>query len=423
MICETNGIGNRAWLRSWSRQTAARAGWCAAVALLAAGCVSTSVKRVQAVPALHAEQQVPPAELVNVNIAVFDPGLPEEPVPADEREAFPAVRKAEARFMAVNLRHTLENTGFWGAVRVVPEPIPSSELLVTGEILQSNGLKLAVAVTARDASGRVWLDKTYEAEAAAMSYRGQSDPFAPVYNRIANDLLAARRELATAQLLQVRRLSKLRFAADLAPAAFAPYLAHEDGAWRLTGLPAENDPFMQRVESLRQRDYALIDALDAHYRVFHQQIEPAYDDWRAASYREAENLNELQRQAWTRKILGALVVIGGIVGATQAETYGGATASQVAILGGAVLFGSGMQKSQQSEIHAAALEELGRSLAADLEPRTITLANQTVTLSGSAEAQYEEWRRLLREIYAAETGLVAAPEDDPAPSAPPQADL
>jgi hypothetical protein len=38
----------------------------------------------------------------------------------------------------------------------------------------------------------------------------------------------------------------------------------------------------------------------------------------------------------------------------------------------------------------------------------VELEGQTVTLSGSAEAQYEEWRRLLKDIYAAETGFASS---------------
>jgi hypothetical protein len=31
-----------------------------------------------------------------------------------------------------------------------------------------------------------------------------------------------------------------------------------------------------------------------------------------------------------------------------------------------------------------------------------------VTLSGSAEAQYEEWQRLLKDLYIAETGFASS---------------
>ena len=61
-------------------------------------------------------------------------------------------------------------------------------------------------------------------------------------------------------------------------------------------------------------------------------------------------------------------------------------------------------------MHAAAVEELGKSLERDVEPRVVAIEDRTVTLSGSAEAQFREWQKLLRQIYAEETGLIAAQE-------------
>jgi hypothetical protein len=163
-----------------------------------------------------------------------------------------------------------------------------------------------------------------------------------------------------------------------------------------------------RIERIRQRDYAVIDALDQHYRVFHQQMRPAYNAWRATSYREAENLRELRRGSLAHKLLGAAAVVGGIFGLVEANTGAGALAANAGIFGGAYLFKSGLDKAKESEIHAQALEELGQSLETDVKPRVVELEGQTVTLSGSAEAQYEEWRRLLKNIYAAETGFVSS---------------
>lgn len=373
------------------------------------GCVSTTVKRVNAIPAEHAEREIPDAKLLNVDIAVFDSGIPADPQARKEANIFPQVRRAEARYLPVNLRRTLQDTGHWGAVRVVPAPIDASELMVTGRIIYSDGSLIELAVKARDASGRVWLDKVYDSQTAEYSYGAeQGDPFQGLYNRIANDLLAARRELPSAELRDLVRLSKLRFAADLVPDSFDRYLAKDGGRYRLVGLPAVGDPMTARIERIRQRDYALIDALDQHYRVFHERMSPAYDSWRATSYREAENLRELRRESLTHKLLGAAAVVGGVFGLVEADTGAGAAAANAGIIGGAFLFKSGLDKAKESEIHAQALEELGQSLESDVKPRVVELEGETVTLSGSAEAQYEEWRRLLKDVYAAETGFASS---------------
>jgi hypothetical protein len=44
---------------------------------------------------------------------------------------------------------------------------------------------------------------------------------------------------------------------------------------------------------------------------------------------------------------------------------------------------------------------------------------QTRRLTGTAEARYQEWRRLLREIYSAETGIALPPVAEPAAAAAP----
>ena len=87
------------------------------------------------------QSEIPENRLLNVSIEVFDPGE----LPADEKEANGLsmdIRKAEARYMPEQLRATMEKTGYWGAVRVVPRGLTNAELLVSGTILQSNGQQL-----------------------------------------------------------------------------------------------------------------------------------------------------------------------------------------------------------------------------------------------------------------------------------------
>lgn len=389
---------------------------------LVSGCVSQSVKRVNSAPAEHAEREIPASQLLNVNIAVFDPNVPEDIEARKKQKIYPAVRETEARYMPYNLRRTLQDTGHWGAVRVVPEEIESSELLVTGKVLHSDGELLKLKVIAKDATGKVWLDKIYDHQAAGLSYTdakaADNDPFQGLYNRVADDLLEARRKLSATDIVNIRRVSELRFAADLAPQSFDPYLAQSNGRFSVRGLPADSDPNVQRIARIRDRDYALIDALDQHYSLFQQQVDPAYDEWRAANYQETIKLRELEKQALSRKILGAVAVAAGIIGANESRKAGsttGSIASTGAIVGGAVLIASGIEKGRESELHAEALEELGNSLESDVKPRIVELEGQTVTLTGSAEAQYEEWRRILREIYASETGFAASSGTDSRP--------
>ena len=52
------------------------------------------------------------------------------------------------------------------------------------------------------------------------------------------------------------------------------------------------------------------------------------------------------------------------------------------------------------------------SAEAEITPHTMELENQTVRLSGTVDAQYEELRRILRVLYYEELGLPAPEPTD-----------
>lgn len=64
-----------------------------------------------------------------------------------------------------------------------------------------------------------------------------------------------------------------------------------------------------------------------------------------------------------------------------------------------------MSIAEDTQIHAEAIQELGASFGADIAPVVMEVEGRTVELNGSVEEQYREWRRLLREIFTAETGF------------------
>ena len=53
-----------------------------------------------------------------------------------------------------------------------------------------------------------------------------------------------------------------------------------------------------------------------------------------------------------------------------------------------------------------AIKELSESFGAEAAPMVVTVEGETRRLTGTAAAQYESWRRLLKQIYEAETGFV-----------------
>ena len=394
-------------------------GLCCVVMMSA--CSSRHVIKADSIPATKAQHDIAEDQLLDVGIVTLDPGIPEDEEELEDQNIFPEVRKAEARYIPYVIKTTLENTGYWGAVRALPAETVSTDVVVKGKIVFSDGEKLILNITVQDATGREWLTKEYSDTASKYAYRkrsqGDEDPFQDLYNAIANDMLAVREQLSGKDIRSIRTVSELRFAAELSPHAFGNHLqADEAGKYSINRLPAESDPMLERVRKIRERDYMLVDTLDDHYANFHRDMEPAYAEWRKNSYEETVALREIKASARNRMLLGAAAVLAGIFGASQSGSSVGRTAGTVAILGGAAVVKSGIDKYSESKIHAEALRELGDSFEAEVSPRVVQVEDRTITLTGSAEAQYAEWQRLLREIYATETGL--APAHQPAQDTP-----
>ena len=386
----------------------------ALAALLLAGCVVQDQRPMQRISAERATAEVAEDELLDVGVRLFDPNVPESEQEQEKRRIFPEVRKAESRYIPVLIRDTLESTGQWGQVRVLPRDGTGMDVFVDGKIIESDGRELRLDVVVTDAVGRTWLRKTYEGQADTRAYKDvvskPRDPFENVYNTLANDLLAARRALSREQRVQLRQVSDLRFAADLAPYAFGGYLAKDrKGLYSPTRLPAEDDPVVQRMQRVRERDYALVDTLNEYYASFAEGVDDPYTNWRKYNYEELEAESQAKREALTRQVLGAVAVVGGIMAGQETNSSAGSAAATAAVLGGMYAFKSGLDKRAETKIHTESLKQLGESFQSEVQPMVIDVEGRTLELKGSAEQQYAEWRQLLRELYEDETGMPAAP--------------
>ena len=297
-----------------------KAFWIASAAAILA--VTGCVKETRPLPLKQATQattEIPAEQLLDVGVHIFNPGIPKEveddPDLADKTRIYPDIRKAEARYFAMQLRDTLEGTGHWGTARVVPATVVSFDLTVDGRIIESSGTTLKLAVTATDATGRAWIaNKEYEGLADTRAYKdgynAGRDPFENVYVAIADDLLAMRKTRSSADLANIRRVSELRFAADFAPVAFSQYLAKnaKTGQYRVLRLPADDDLLLQRIRQIRERDYGMIDTVSENYAAFSERLEEPYTSWRRYTYDEITAEEKLKAQARHRMALGAAAV-------------------------------------------------------------------------------------------------------------------
>lgn len=384
------------------------------VSLATGGCMTHETRPLPRLNAIQAATEIPEDQLLDVGVRLLDENVPADEKVREKQRIFPDVRKAEARYFAMQIRNTLEGTGQWGQVRVIPADEDALDVRVSGKILESNGMVLRLEMKVDDSSGRPWFRKVYEQPADTRSYKDTTgkprDPFQNLYATLANDILAHRQTLTVADLENVRRVSELRFASDLAPYAFQSYLATDKkkGTYQITRLPAADDPLLVRMDRIRERDYALLDTVNEHYSLFAENMSESYTNWRRYSHAEIEAADEAQRSAMTRKLLGAAAIVGGLVMGTQSNTYVGQAAATAAVFGGAYAVKSGFDKGAEVKMHSDSLKQLGESFQSEVQPMVVEVEGRTLQLRGTAEEQFQEWRRLLKELYENETGLPIA---------------
>jgi hypothetical protein len=405
-----------------------------AALLAAGGCVTNESKPLPKLNPVQAQREIPQDELLDVSVHPFDPGVPPDldAKALDKKRISPDIRKAESRYMATLLRSTLESSGQWGAVRVAPESVQFVDVLVDGKIITSTGAHLTLEITVKDSTGRVWINaRRYDSPPDTGSYKTDAalkarDPYQNLYSQIANDMLTARDALQVSDRRDIRRVTQLEFANDLAPAAMGGYLAKDPkGLMKVSRLPATDDPIATRVERIRQRDAGVVDTVNGYYANFSDQMSTPYGQWRRASFDEIEKEQRTLNQARTRTYLGAAAVLASVFVPNQcgvydyncqrvqsAARYGGAIGGTAAII-------SGLKKYADAKVHAQALKEMSETFQSEVAPQVVDVEGRTLKLTGSADEQYREWRKMLHELYLEENGTPVRVEPEPAPVPPP----
>jgi len=306
---------------------------------------------------------------LNISIKEFDPGIVDA--------VLVPIRHAEVRYMPVVLKQILIEVGGWGAVRVLPADDPSAEVLVTGRIINSDGVELSLNVQVEDATGRQWFNKIYT-DYAFEAYEEQpgfqKDLFEDLYNQVVNDINQARANLSANELERVLDTATLRYAASLSPDAFSEYFVLGDkGNLKLIGLPARDDAMFARSERIRESEYGFTDTVDEAYTLFYHEIGPTYAHWRKYSHElvlgnESLGAEERRRRSWAA--------------AKQSfSTY------------------------KESRLNEDALQKITDAFDAEVTPTVTSLEGTMIHLSGTLQSRYQEWRDILRDIYTAERDI------------------
>ena len=197
----------------------------------------------------------------------------------------------------------------------------------------------------------------------------------------------------------------------MSPLAYGEHLGTDDeGIATNKRLPAENDPTVARLRQIRERDRLVVDTLNEHYANFYYGIAMPYRNWRKVSRQESVAYRQVKQSARMQTLVGVVVLAGSLAvdtgnSSSSRQRRVNRSLQALAINEGINRIVGGVQRSYEAESHVAAIRELSDSFGAQAAPMVVNVEGQERRLTGTAQAQYEGWRRLLKQIYQAETGF------------------
>lgn len=399
------------------------------IAIFSSGCSVQELVIAEETELVVATTSVEEALLLDVGIVEFDARIPEDNRP-EKTGIYDDIRLAEAKYIPYHLKTTMQGAGHWGAVRVIPSEDAFTDLIVRGAIERSDGEYIEVEISVSDASGLHLFTRSYETQTGLTSYSKRRDrrrdPYQKVFNDFANDLQQYVAAMPPQQLQRIRQISELKFFRDMSSVSYSGHLASdEDGILSVVRLPAENDPSVMRMRQIRERDRLVVDTLNEHYANFYYGIAIPYRNWRKNARAETVKFRQEKRSAKIQALVGVVV----LAGSTQINTDSSsrntnninrALQYQGFSRGLNTVFGA-LQRNRDAGLHLDAISELSESFGNEAAPMVVSVEGQERRLTGTAEAQFESWRQLLREIYEAETGFsqaveVGAPARAPEPT-------
>jgi hypothetical protein len=341
---------------------------------------------------IQAIQSPSASALLEIGVRVFGTAQKE----AEEYEigdwVFDEIIQKETQFLPHLLKNTLVDSRQWGAIRVIPDRDPSLDLIVEGQIVQSDGETLELQIRAFDSSGREWLNKTYADQSIQEEYPESTrftldntfdainfvDPFQDIYNRIANDLVAVRTNLGEQTLRDLNLVTDMLYAGDLSPSDFSGTVKeNEDGLLVIDRLPSLDDPMMARVADMKYRHHLFIDTVDEYYQTLYEDIQPAYVLWRRYSIDQITEIETSQQEA------------------SQSD-YGSSS--------GFLSLSQRYDRFKWSKIFEREFNDLAAGFNNELAPAFLELNSQVHGLTGTMEQQYREWRGILRRLFELENG-------------------
>ena len=413
--------------RRWATRTVLTA--TAILGTLAAAAVELGPRVDHTPPGETAKDATLDAMGLRLAIPVVDPGIPSSQEEQFRRGIWPQLRNAEAMRVAVKLREQIAKRGTFRDVVVSPDTSASAEFYLLARIDESNGEDLKLRWGLVDAT------QTYRIPANCRRSNcwktddvrlwegwheindvSTTDPFEPLYAKIADQVHKAMTDLARKHESQVEknrrqatggrgsRLSELEeaaaarsvvFAAFFAPDIYGDAIQQQRGRLKLSYLPSQDGDEWARIEAFRSRDERFAVLVSEQYDGFAGQMGKPYAEWQKENFPLARQARLARRESTWSGIAGA---IGAVAAIDAADDGREGTAGALAAVSAAAIANSIQERKEASALQEQ-INELGAAAQLVLKPMVVATQDSTVTLTGTAREQFTQWRALLRDLY------------------------
>ena len=106
------------------------------------GCSVNEVITAEETKLIVAKEAPEEGLLLDIGIIQFEEGIPKNNDSSDTG-VYEDIRSAESRYLPYHLKTTLQGTGHWGAVRVIPSRSAFTDVIIGGRISESEDRKSA----------------------------------------------------------------------------------------------------------------------------------------------------------------------------------------------------------------------------------------------------------------------------------------
>ncbi len=374
----------------------------------------------------------PPLRLA---IPLLNTGVPSRQEEQVKRRIWPELRNAESVRIAVKLKDAIERRGTFDNVVVSPDTSTSADFYLLARIRLSNGEDLNLSWLLMDATQTAWLPSGCDGSSKCwrrehhrvwdgwhdVNSAAAKDPFDPLYAKVADQIhrkLAdlkrrhERQQKRNKQLIAKRRspkLSELDAAAHMRDIVFAAYFApdvygdafkEQRGRLKLAYLPSQDDDDWTRIESIRARDERFATLVSEQYDGLAEQMHKPYSDWQTDNFSLAREARLARREATWSAVAGAIGAAGAVAAAADEGNPNSKEAAAVLAAASAAAIANSVRERRKAGAIHDQINEIGATVQGALQPLVVETQERTVTLTGTAQDQFLQWRALLQELYA-----------------------